>query len=80
MFLSVRTFVIQSVSDESLSFSGARFLTVFGMTKGGVRNDKGGYLRPFVPFAKFAFGQTRHHTKKRANTDGSPLHGITINN
>ena len=37
MFLRVRTFVIQSVSEESLSFSGAGFLTAFGMTKGGVR-------------------------------------------
>ena len=29
-------------------------------------------LRPFAPFAKFAFG---HHTKK-GRTQGSPLHGI----
>ena len=45
MFLCVRSFVIQSVSEESPFFSGVRFLTAFGMTRGGVRNDKRGYLR-----------------------------------
>ena len=40
MFLCVRSFVIQSVSEESPFFSGVRFLTAFGMTRGGVRNDK----------------------------------------
>ena len=42
MFLCVRSFVIQSVSEESPFFSGVRFLTAFGMTRGGVRNDKRG--------------------------------------
>ena len=46
MFLCVRSFAIQSVSEESPFFSGVRFLTAFGMTRGGVRNDnKRGYLR-----------------------------------
>ncbi|WP_257005635.1 hypothetical protein [Tannerella forsythia] len=41
--------------------------------KGGRRNDKHSYLRSFAPFAKFAFGYCRHHTKK-GRTQGSPLH------
>ena len=56
MSLRVRTFVIQSVSEESLSFSEARFLTVFGMTKEAFGMTKGGICIHLRPFAKFAFG------------------------
>ena len=52
MSLRVRTFVIQSVSEESLSFSEARFLTVFGMTKEAFGMTKGGYLHPFAPICE----------------------------
>ena len=56
MSYCVRTFVIQSVSEESLSFSGARFLTAFGMTKEAFGMTKGGICVHLRPFAKFAFG------------------------
>ena len=47
MFLCVRSFVIQSEAMNLLLFP-ARFLTVFGMTRGGVRNDKGGSKSIFI--------------------------------
>ena len=48
MFLCVRSFVIQSEAMNLLLFP-ARFLTVFGMTKGVICVHS-------RPFAKFAFG------------------------
>ena len=46
--IRVQSFVIQSEAKNLFPF-------LRGIPH-GVRNDKGGYLRSFAPFAKFAFG------------------------